>query len=509
MELGLFALATEENISAEGKGLFAKRSQGKESEAENFEDVMSELVAGSDLATEYSNISFSQLPAVKCCGNGSPGGFSVQEIAPIKNCPLPSSSCGIAQNSFQSGSVGSVALNPLLALDFENAVSEFLDEVQNLNFSIDMGELGKVELSGGKNESGEFQFQISGSKEALARLLGRVLAAVASFAGAASASAGAEECGTSACGAACLDNSCTQDALFNLQLENPAISEDNAEEAVAGDGVDLQLQEAGTTFSEADAAFPKEDIQLDRVEGESLDAKIDGDFNASSEESIVPDSEESIIPEDGAISDQAPEDEVLLTIQKSDASGNDETLSHRGMSAGEKPDVSNQKRNFTAGEGSAVVHTGNVRSGGVFSGENLEISMNSEADIEKLFDRVFQVLSAGKGAKQVTIQLEPKELGKIVVSLTEHNDKICCVWHVEHPETRELLESNLPLLEARAASQGMNLESFVSQQNHYSGDKEQFVDFATFGLQRNPSEGDYQKDFSVYSWLEGKLNLVV
>ncbi|MBC7240326.1 MAG: hypothetical protein H5T71_09530, partial [Chloroflexi bacterium] len=103
-------------------------------------------------------------------------------------------------------------MNPLLTLDFENAVSEFLDEVQNLNFSADMGELGKVELSGGKNESGEFQFQISGSKEALARLLGRLLAVVAGFTSATGASADTEECGTSTCGTTCLDNCSTQDA---------------------------------------------------------------------------------------------------------------------------------------------------------------------------------------------------------------------------------------------------------------------------------------------------------
>lgn len=499
MELGLFALTVEENISTEGKGLFAKRSQGKESESGSFEDVMSELVAGSNLVSEYSNIPLSQFPVVKRCG--SSGGFSVQEITP-RNCPLPDSSCGITQSSFQSSNnINNVALNPLLTLDFENAVSEFLDEVQNLNFSADMGELGKVELSGGKNESGEFQFQISGSKEALARLLGRLLAVVAGFTSATGASADTEECGTSTCGTTCLDNCSTQDALFDLQLEELTVNEGSVEEAVAGDGVDPQLQGTGTTFSEADVAFSEENIQLTQAEGQSLDAEIDGDFNASSEGNVV--------PEEDAISEQAPEDKVLLTIEKGDASGNEETLSRRGMSAGEKADVSNQRRNFTVGEDSAIAHTGNVRSGEVFSGENLKVSMNSEADIEKLFDRVFQVLSAGKGTKQVTIQLEPQKLGKIVVSLTEHNDKICCVWHVEHPETRELLESSLPLLEARAASQGMNLESFVSQQNHYSGDREQFANFATFDLQRNSSERDYQKDFSVHSWLEGKLNLVV
>jgi len=491
MELGLFAFLPEQNAAVEKREWPEQVTEEKKLETGDFETMINELVAGPGVAAEQSSIFSTQISNSKRCNAESTGGTLVEAVTPITNCPLPKSSCAGTQSSLPGTAFGAAALDPLLALDFENAVSEFLDEVQSLNFSVDMGELGKVELSGGRNESGEFQFQISGSKEALARLLGRVLAAVAGFTGGESASSNAGDCGASGCGAACLDSSCVQDTMLDLQPESVAIQE-NVEEAVITGSV---------ASSEVDAVLLAEETQPLSVENELSHIEGEGNFEVNPGESVV--------SEANTGSEQVPEGETLFGVQNNQVVTADEALDHSGVFVDPEPDVNTQKKDSISGENLTVFDAHSTKSGEAFTGEVLEVHVKSDADIEKLFDQVFQVLSAERGKKQVTIQLEPKELGKIVVLLVEHDDKIRCVWHVEHPETRALLEENMALLEARAASQGMNLESFVSQQNSSSYGREEFDNFASFPRQYSLDEELSRRDFPVQSWLEGRLNLVV
>ncbi|WP_369018089.1 flagellar hook-length control protein FliK [Thermatribacter velox] len=487
MELGLFALLPEQNVAIEKREWPEQVTEEKKLETGDFETMINELVAGSGVAAEQSSIFSTQISSSKRCSTESTGGALVEAVTPITNCPLPKSSCAGTQSSLPGTAFGAAALDPLLALDLENAVSEFLDEVQSLNFSVDMGELGKVELSGGRNESGEFQFQISGSKEALARLLGRVLAAVAGFAGGESASSNAGNCGVSGCGAACLDSSCVQDTL----LESVAVQEDVEEAVITG----------SVAPSEVDAVLLVEEAQPLSVENEPSHIEGEGNFETNPGESVV--------SEANTGSEQVPEGKTLFGVQNNQAATTREALDRSGVFMDQKPDVNTQKKDSISGENLTVFDAHSTKSGEAFTGEVLEVHVKSDADIEKLFDRVFQVLSTEKGEKQVTIQLEPKELGKIVVLLTEHDDKIRCIWHVEHPETRALLEENLALLEARAASQGMNLESFVSQQNNSSYGREEFDNFASFPRQYSLDEELSRRDFPVQFWSEGRLNLVV
>ncbi|BER91335.1 flagellar hook-length control protein FliK [Atrimonas thermophila] len=501
MELGLFALLPEQNVAIEKREWPEQVTEEKKLETGDFETMINELVTGPGVAAEQSSIFSTQISNSKRCGAESTGGALVEAVTPITNCPLPKSSCAGTQSSLPSAAFGAAALDPLLALDFENAVSEFLDEVQSLNFSVDMGELGKVELSGGRNESGEFQFQISGSKEALARLLGRVLAAVAGFAGGGGTSSNAGDCGTSGCGGVSLDSFCAQDTLLDLQPETVAAQENVEEAVITGNNGNSQFQEGSVVSSEVDTVLLAEEAQLSSVENELSHVEGESNFEANLEGSTV--------PETNTGSEQVPEGETLFDIQNNQAATTDETLDRRGVFADQKPDVNTQKKDSISGENLTVFDAHSTKSGEAFAGEKLEVHVKSDADIEQLFDQVFQVLSVERGKKQVTIQLEPKELGKIVVLLTEHDDKIRCVWHVEHPETRALLEENLALLEARAASQGMNLESFVSQQQNSSYGREEFDNFASFSRQYSLDEELSRREFPVQSWSEGRLNLVV
>lgn len=64
---------------------------------------------------------------------------------------------------------------------WKKTIDSFLSEVENISFTLNLGEKGKVLVSGGTGENGEFTFQISGDKEALSELLGRLIDYLVTF----------------------------------------------------------------------------------------------------------------------------------------------------------------------------------------------------------------------------------------------------------------------------------------------------------------------------------------
>jgi hypothetical protein len=64
---------------------------------------------------------------------------------------------------------------------WQKTIDSFLSEIENISLTLNLGEKGKVSVSGGTGEDGKFTFQISGDKEALSELLGRIIKQVVTF----------------------------------------------------------------------------------------------------------------------------------------------------------------------------------------------------------------------------------------------------------------------------------------------------------------------------------------
>ena len=78
--------------------------------------------------------------------------------------------------------------------------------------------------------------------------------------------------------------------------------------------------------------------------------------------------------------------------------------------------------------------------------------------------------------KQLTINLNPPELGKVRLTVTEHNNQIRTVVKVEDPRTMADLQREAPLLVQRLSESGMeirNLEIVLSNNNHASQSQSQ------------------------------------
>jgi flagellar hook-length control protein FliK len=78
-------------------------------------------------------------------------------------------------------------------------------------------------------------------------------------------------------------------------------------------------------------------------------------------------------------------------------------------------------------------------------------------------------VEVGRGRSEMTIRLDPPELGQIAVRLVSQNGSVTAGFHAESEGVRSLLESHLPALKSALADAGIAVQSFSVSTGTESG----------------------------------------
>lgn len=92
------------------------------------------------------------------------------------------------------------------------------------------------------------------------------------------------------------------------------------------------------------------------------------------------------------------------------------------------------------------------------------VELQSKQAAAMLSERILMMLNQSK--QEVTIRLDPAELGSMHVKIQVHNDQVQLSIQAHVGQTKELLEQNLPRLKELLSEQGIDLsEANIEQQN--------------------------------------------
>ncbi|MCL5961965.1 MAG: flagellar hook-length control protein FliK [Chloroflexi bacterium] len=89
---------------------------------------------------------------------------------------------------------------------------------------------------------------------------------------------------------------------------------------------------------------------------------------------------------------------------------------------------------------------------------SLPTELSSFAIVEQIVSRARLVMSRGRAG--LNIQLEPKELGKVRIQLSQGPDGLLVKLAAEASDTREIIQSSLPQLKSAFETQGLRVERF-------------------------------------------------
>lgn len=479
---GFIFLPVESRDVKNNSSLYPEKvEKGEEKESSNFEQFLipSLFSLGWGETAPVKDCSFSSTPAVSSC---SPCSSSVVETATPGACAF--SNC--CNSSFEE----------ILGVEgWKKTIDSFLSEVENISFTLNLGEKGKVLVSGGTGENGEFTFQISGDKEALSELLGRLIDYLVTFLEEKVFSYPLENSSLSECSLG--QGGCSTGGGYSILPGNEVESE--PEHLIIDD---LPLAGEGEEITPGDAGFV---IPGNEVEGESVVSEEGEEIiplEVETAEEITPEFSSGL--EEDTIEEVALREGLVFTSEEESLSG-EETGTVKGL-----PPLETEKAKNTAQE--KKVELASDFYGGAPGGretspveETIDFSQVEKSEIPKIFDRVLQMVSQNEGEKEVVIQLKPESLGSIVIQVREDNNRVECVWQISDPRTQEIVVKNLPVLEAQLNEQGLWMNNYLNQNGHYfshSGRPNYFS--SSFSSE----EGD-AVTFSLLDDSSGKVNVLV
>ena len=428
--------------------------KGEEEESVGFEQLLSPFLFSWGAG---------EVTPVKSCSSSSP----------VSNCSLERSTCSTCSpcstsgaDTFSSGACSlssSSSLEELLNVEgWQKTIDSFLSEVENISFTLNLGEKGKVSVLGGTGEDGKFTFQISGDKEALSELLGKIVEQVVAFLEEKGFSYPLEGDSASRCSLGQSCGGCCSGGEVAIPQEMEITSNSSEEtrwEYLIPD--DLPLPEEGenttTTTSSSDiSSLPDSEVE----EQEIILPEIEG-------EEVIVSSVTPELKEDNSLEEVATSQKMEITSNSSE-----EALKETETT---KAYASSEVNLFSSGkveEGTPkerkvemVIDLGGMIGRGENTSTTKEVSFSpvEDNDLSKVFDRILQTVSQNSGEKEVVIQLKPESLGSIVLQVREENNRVECVWQIADPRTQEIVAKNLPVLEAHMSEQGLWLNNYLSQ----------------------------------------------
>ncbi|MEN3186377.1 MAG: flagellar hook-length control protein FliK [Atribacterota bacterium] len=386
----------------------------------------------------------------RSCGskNGTqdvePCSFSSAPVATGLSCSSNCSSVSLANCS----SLESLAPNFDLS-SVREGIGQFLENLEAINLSLNLGAKGMVQIQGARDENGEFTFQIQGSKDALTELFTVFFGYLATMV----QSKDEVQHASQDCSFSCNPNaklSCDENGNFssvsivfpyNFSVGTTVEEGENGEEIEHGGVVENNVETESN------------------VETETLPPVIttkEGEVNIRLEDGALFDITQAEVP-----ADETQEMNVDSLVM---ASGNEETVRDKTET---KEKSSDTTKGFTSlGDGMNASKVNKVSP----ESETIAVSNFTDAtQVEKIFDQILRFASRGSGSKEVVIKLQPESLGSIVVHLKEDTNRLQCIWEIADTRTRELVQRSLPLLEARLQGQGFTFENFWG-----GGNQEQF-----------------------------------
>lgn len=431
---------------------------------------------------------------------------SCSSSSSVSNCSLERSTCSPCSlsgaDTFSSGACSlssSSSLEEMLNVEgWQKTIDSFLSEVENISFTLNLGEKGKVSVSGGTGEDGKFTFQISGDKEALSELLGRVVKQVVAFLSEQGFSYPGGENSFSECslGQGC-GGGCSGEGIITSQI-GEIQGDTELGYIIPDDLLPPEEGEENAIFSDV-SLLP--DVEVE-VEGERIILpEVEG------EETITPNITQEL--EDISKGEATTSQERQTNFASlEETQGEAEVM--RVYASPERNLFSSNEAGENTAEGKKVemvLDLGGMLARGDSASvkEVINFSPVEEGDLSKVFDRVLQAVSQSGGEKEVVITLKPEFLGSIVLQVREENNRVECVWQISDPRTQEIVTKNLPVLEAHMSEQGMWLNNYMNQNGHYfsySGKPYYF----------SPSVSENGEDATTFSILDnvsGKVNILV
>lgn len=371
---------------------------------------------------------------LKNCSSVSTSGCSNGDTRQdVTSCSFSSAPVAFGCSSVSTSSCGTSVDSLFSGVDFSpvrESISQFLEDLEGINLSLDLGEKGTVQIVGAKDENGELSFQIQGSKDALTDFFTMIFGYLSTMV------QNVEDAGT--CSSNCGGSSLS--ACNNRETSTPCSSFpcDSLAEVVAFE------VNAGT--EEGIDIVPEYSIEEEDITGE-----------------IPLESLEEMEPR---VAEREDETGELLGVLDQD--GEDDSLEPSSEYVQEDeggwkviPKTLEEKSNTHVIE---VTETSTItapRMEGIsLRTEIVSISPGDATAMEKILDRILKVVSQEDGSKEVVIKLQPESLGSIVVHLREDQKHLQCVWEIADPQARELIQRSLPLLEARLQGQGFTFENF-------------------------------------------------
>ncbi|MDK2896265.1 MAG: Flagellar hook-length control protein FliK [Candidatus Atribacteria bacterium] len=420
--------------------------------------------------------------------------------------PKPVSSCQSNNCSLSS----SACSQPSISLDgrleqIRQGIENFLSELQSFNFSLDWGEKGKVELVGQAGENGEFGFQLSGNKEAIADLLARALEYLLSWEEArVSAVTSTNPCslGGNGCPLPVGETQAFVSSAGGTEAES-LFSE------VTPEGLSpfLEGEEATSTGAILAEAAPTETANLSStLTGASLE---ESQLAGTATEATL----SVLAGEEGGLSfssGKGSQPEFSSGEMGEKTSGGENLLFSNTKIA---TDAGREKGEFepVVGESPSVLSKNEAEL--VFSLEASADNSNRLDKVQALFDRIFELATREEGPKKLVIKLEPESLGSIVVQVMEDGKRVQCFWQVADPKTQELIEQNLPLLEARLGNEGMSFQNFLGEERGYwNGEQAEFLSSAgSGGFAPYLGDADLGETTPSFNWAlhPGQVNLLI
>jgi hypothetical protein len=372
-------------------------------------------------------------------------GFMDATFYPVKSC----GSCGSASQdtdpcSFSSAITPGCASNvstmtfgcpspetPSTGVDLSGvreSIAQFLEDLEGINFTLDLGAKGMVKLEGMKNENGEFSFQIQGSKDALTELFTMLFGYLTTVVQNGVNSQNASQNCSLSCGKT--SASCGGNDVIPLAAVVSSGSSPIENVVTSGD-------ENGEVSDDIEFSLTAEDVNADEENVPEVETEEDAVPNISQTQAPVQETREI--------------DDNSLEISSDEHSG----LVDKGKIDHKSPD---KLENRVALSAEVAAPRGEITSSG---GEVVSITrLDDVTEVEKIFDSILRFASQEKGTKEVVVKLQPESLGSIVVHLKENTNHLQCIWEIADARTRELVERNLPLLEARLQGQGFTFENF-------------------------------------------------
>ena len=121
-------------------------------------------------------------------------------------------------------------------------------------------------------------------------------------------------------------------------------------------------------------------------------------------------------------------------------------------------------------------------------------------------ERIMMML--GQGKQEVTIRLDPAELGSMQIKLHVQQDQLQVAIQTQVGQSRDIIEQNLPRLREQLAQQGIHLgEASVEQQSRQQGQSEsQHSQNNANALQTNSGRGEHLLD-EQSEWLATQIPL--